>query len=112
MKNMLFTVAFAISLSASAADKAKPDPLVMCEVAGAAYGAQKDFVASLAARLVSKAGLDSRDARCGPIWREAYQIGKKTSQGNVGTQSEMEVIMRMQAFEAKVLDAIIEKVSF
>jgi hypothetical protein len=112
MKRILLTVAYVLSLPASAAETAKPDPLALCEVAGAAYGAQKELVASVASRLVTRAGLTSSDAKCGPIWREAYQIGRKTSQGNLGSQSEMQVIMRMQAFEAKVLDAVIEKISF
>lgn len=112
MKNLILTSTFAICLSASAADKVKPDPLLMCEVAGAAYGAQKELVASIAARIASRAGLNSRDSKCGPIWREAYQIGQRTSQGNVGSQSEMEVVMRMQTFEAKLLDAVIDKVGF
>ena len=110
---LIFSIMFyVVSLAASAAETAKPDPLALCEVAGAAYGAQKDLVASVASRLVMRAGLNSNDPKCGPIWRAAYQIGRKTSQGNVGSQSDMQVIMRMQTFEAKVLDAVIEHISF
>jgi len=112
VKTIFPTIVYVLSLSTSAAETAKPDPLAFCEVAGAAYGAQKELVASVASRLVTKAGLTSNDAKCGPIWREAYQIGRKISQGNLGSQSEMQVIMRMQAFEVKVLDAVIEKISF
>ena len=81
--------------------------LAYCEIAGAAFGAQKDFIGSLASRLVDKAGLSAADPQCGPIWREAYKIGLKASQGSIGSQADMDLVMRLNAFEKKVLDAMI-----
>lgn len=94
-------------MSATAAGRASNTALAYCEIAGAAFGAKKDLVGSLASRLVDKAGLSAADSQCGPIWREAYQIGLKASQGSIGTQADMDLIMRLNAFEKKVLDAMI-----
>jgi hypothetical protein len=108
LKIVLLSVLLSVSWSATAAGTTSGSSLVYCEIAGAAFGAKKDFIGSLASRLVDRAGLSSADPQCGPIWREGYQIGLKASQGTIGSQADMDLIMRLNAFEKKVLDAMIK----
>ncbi|MCY0914033.1 hypothetical protein [Massilia antarctica] len=110
MRIALVFVLLSASWPAVAAGTASESSLLYCEVAGAAFGAKKDFVGSLASRLVDRAGLSSADPQCGPIWREGYRVGLKSSQGIVDSQADMDVIMRLNAFEKKVLDGVIKTI--
>ena len=82
----------------------------LCEIAGAAYGANKSFIGSLASRLLYKDGITAADPKCGPIWREAYQVGLKASQGTISSQSDIDLIQRLQKFEENVLDSILRNI--
>jgi hypothetical protein len=114
---MKTTYKFAISLLAmailpftEAAPTKRWDHPELCEIAGAAYGANKSFIGSLASRLLYRDGITAADPKCGPIWREAYQVGLKASQGTISSQSEMDLIQRLQKFEEKVLDSILRNI--
>jgi hypothetical protein len=99
------------SVPAFAGQVLKPDTLSLCELAGSAYGAQKQFIGSLAARLLDKAGLSAADPKCGPIWREAYQVGLRANLGDIKSQADMDLMLRLYAFEATVLDAVLKGIA-
>ena len=79
-----------------------------CELAGLAFGAKKDFVGSIAARLVDKQGLNGTPA-CVAVWSDAFQKGQRLSMPG-GTQSQLDVVtwMKLQTFETRVVDAVIK----
>jgi hypothetical protein len=107
MKSVVFALVFFASNLAFA--QSSTSALAYCEIAGAAYGSGKTFVGSMAARIAENAGFDSMHPQCGPIWREAYQTAQRLATGEVKSQADWDLAMRMQAFERKVLDAIIQK---
>ena len=84
---------------------ATPD-YTYCEVTGLALGADKEFVGSVASRIVDRQGLTS-DAGCKAAWQDAYRTGKRLSAG--GQWSELDAVKwrKLQDFETKVLDSVI-----
>ena len=85
--------------------KAAPD-YTYCEITGLAFGANKDFVAAVAARIVDRQGLTG-NAACQAIWKDAYATGKRLSSG--GKWSELDTVkwQKLQDFETKIIDNII-----
>lgn len=82
-----------------------------CEIAGFAYGAKKELVASVAARIAEKSGLTPSDKACGAVWREAYQIGARMGQGFPSSEADFDSWKRMQDLEKKILDALIKQMA-
>ena len=77
-----------------------------CEITGLALGAEKEFVGSVAARIVDRQGLTG-ESGCQAVWKDAYRTGKRLSTG--GQWSELDAVKwrKLQDFEAKVLDSVI-----
>jgi len=107
----LMSMMIALSCAAAPLAPSKEDSLVYCEIAGLAYGGQRDLTGGVAARIAEKAGLTSEDPDCGAIWREAYQVGKKVGFGGAPTDAEFRKWQRLQNFEKKVFDGIIKSMA-
>ena len=84
---------------------ATPD-YTYCEITGLALGADKEFVGSVASRIVDRQGL-TREPGCQAVWQDAYRTGKRLSSG--GQWSELDAVKwrKLQDFETKVLDSVI-----
>lgn len=78
-----------------------------CELAGLAFGADKDLVGSIAARLVTRSGLMG-DATCQSIWSEGFRQGERIASGAQDTSDDIYAWERLQSFENRVLDSIID----
>ncbi|KGM54899.1 hypothetical protein N800_02235 [Lysobacter daejeonensis GH1-9] len=77
-----------------------------CEITGLALGADKEFVGSVAARIVDKQGLTG-ESGCQAVWADAYQKGKRLSAGGQWSKLDMVTWQKLQDFETKVLDSVI-----
>ena len=77
-----------------------------CEITGLALGADKEFVGSVAARIVDRQGLTG-EAGCVAVWKDSYNTGKRLASG--GKWSDLDAVkwQRLQDFENKVLDSVI-----
>ena len=84
---------------------ATPD-YTYCEITGLALGADKEFVGSVASRIVDRQGLTGEPG-CQAVWQDAYRTGKRLSAG--GQWSELDAVKwrKLQDFETKVLDSVI-----
>ena len=78
-----------------------------CEITGLALGADKEFVGSVASRIVDKQGLTG-DSGCQAVWADAYQKGKRLSAGGQWSKLDFVTWQKLQDFEAKVLDGVIK----
>lgn len=78
-----------------------------CEIAGLALGADKEFVGSVASRLVEKQGLIGTPG-CTAVWQDAFQKGKQLSAGGKWSQLDMVTWQKLQDFENQILDSIIK----
>ena len=78
-----------------------------CELTGLALGADKEFVGSVASRIVDRQGLTGEPG-CRVIWQDAYRTGQRLSAG--GQWSDLDSIKwrKLQDFETKVLDSVIQ----
>jgi hypothetical protein len=84
---------------------AEPD-YTYCEITGLALGADKEFVGSVAARIVDRQGLTG-ESGCQAVWQDAYRTGKRLSAGGQWSQLDAVKWGKLQAFETKVLDSVI-----
>jgi len=84
---------------------ATPD-YTYCEITGLALGAGKEFVGSVASRIVDRQSLTGEPG-CQAVWQDAYRTGKRLSAG--GQWSELDAVKwrKLQDFETKVLDSVI-----
>jgi hypothetical protein len=78
-----------------------------CEITGLALGADKEFVGSVASRIVAKQGLAGEHG-CQAVWADAYQKSKRLSAGGKRSQLDMVTWQKLQDFETKVLDSVIK----
>ena len=78
-----------------------------CEITGLALGADKEFVGSVAARIVDWQGLTG-EAGCQAIWKDSYATGKRLSAGGQWSDLDSVKWQRLQDFETKVLDSVID----
>lgn len=103
-----FLVIFAIlALPVDAAPVSREEAVSYCEIAGLAYGAKKDLVGSVAARVAEQAGLiPARSAECAGAWAAAVKIGQRGVLGS--TSADYQRWKKMQEFEKDVLDALIK----
>lgn len=101
MRFLTFAPLFLLSFSSVAA----PD-YTYCEITGLALGADKEFVGSVAARIVDRQGLTG-DPGCHAVWQDAYRTGRRLSAG--GQWSDLDAVKwrKLQNFETRVLDSII-----
>ena len=78
-----------------------------CEITGLALGADKEFVGSVASRIVDRQGLTGEPG-CQAIWQDAYRTAQRLSAG--GPWSDLDSIKwrKLQDFETKVLDSVIQ----
>jgi len=77
-----------------------------CEIAGLAFGSNKDFVGSVAARIVDRQGLTG-EAGCQAVWQDAYKTGQRLSAGGHWTTLDSVKWRKLQDFETRVLDSVI-----
>ena len=85
---------------------ASPD-YTYCEITGLALGANKEFVGSVAARIVDRQGLTSEPG-CKAIWKDSYNTGKRLSAGGKWSDLDWAKWQKLQDFETKVLDSVID----
>lgn len=98
----LWSVLLLIPASAFAAPDYK-----YCELAGLAFGAKKEFVGAIAARLVEKQGLQGTP-ECVAVWSDAYSKGERLSAGGEWSQLDAVTWDKLQDFEARIADAVIK----
>ena len=84
---------------------AAPD-YTYCEIAGLALGADKEFVGSVAARIVDRQGLIG-ESGCQAVWKDSYATGKRLSAGGQWSDLDSVKWQKLQDFETKVLDSVI-----
>ena len=77
-----------------------------CEITGLALGAEKEFVGSVAARILDRQGLMG-DPGCQAVWQDSYRTGKRLSTGGEWSELDRVKWQKLQDFEAKVLDSVI-----
>jgi len=102
MRILLFTSLLLLPLTAAAAPDYK-----YCEITGLALGADKEFVGSVASRIVDKQGLTGEPG-CKAVWADAYKNGKRLSAGGQWSQLDLVTWRKLQDFETKVLDSVIQ----
>ncbi len=90
-----------LSFSAIAA----PD-YTYCEITGLDLGADKEFVGSVAARIVDRQGLTGEPG-CQAVWKDSYRTGKRLSAGGQWSDLDSVKWQKLQDFEIKVLDSVI-----
>lgn len=56
-------------------------------------------MSSVAARIAEKSGLTPSEKACGSVWREAYQVGARMSQGFTSLEADFDSWKRMQDLE-------------
>ena len=84
---------------------ATPD-YTYCEITGLALAADKDFVESVASRIVDRQGLTG-ESGCQAVWQDAYRTGKRLSAGGQWSEQNALKWRKLQDFETKVLDSVI-----
>jgi hypothetical protein len=101
----------ALFLTAPLAAQAEPD-YKYCELAGLAFGAKKELIGSVAARLVSRQGLDG-ESGCVAVWSDAFSKGERLSALGLGW-SRLDVVTwgKLQSFEESVVDSIVDGMKF
>lgn len=95
-----------ILLAAGSQVQAAPD-YHYCEIAGLAFGADKEFIGSIASRIANRQGI-ILDAGCRAVWKDSFETGKRLSAG--GTWSDLDNVkwQKLAAFEAKIIDRLID----
>ena len=77
-----------------------------CEIAGLALGADKEFVGSVASRIVDRQDLVGEPG-CQAVWQDAYRTGKRLSAGGQWSDLDSVKWAKLQEFEIKVIDGVI-----
>lgn len=102
MRFLVFASLLSLPLAATCA----PD-YTYCEVTGLALGADKEFIGSVASRIVDKQGL-AGEVGCQAVWADAYAKGKRMSAGGQWSQLDIVTWQKLQDFETKVLDSVVQ----
>ncbi len=101
MRHLTIIPLFLLSFSSAASQDYS-----YCEVTGLALGANKEFVGSVAARIVDREGLTG-EPDCQAVWQDAYRTGKRLSTGGQWSDLDSVKWRKLQDFETKVLDSVI-----
>lgn len=106
MKLLLAALLMATPLPAASAPDYK-----YCEITGLAFGAGKDFIASVASRIADRQGLNGTPG-CQAVWQDAFNDGKRLSAaGGLATDIDFVKWQKLQDFEERVIDALIENLN-
>lgn len=97
---VLAPIAIAYSPAVAAVD------YTYCEIAGAAYGAEKEFIGNIASHVVFRQGL-IQDSACLAVWRDAHGAGRRVSSTKNWAKSDLTTFRKMLSFETMVLDSVI-----
>ena len=103
MKKIIITITLILLTTCSVA----AEDYKYCEITGLALGAGKEFVGAVSYRIMQRQNLVGNSA-CHAVWSDAYKIGQKFASGDMKTQQDFAALKKLQDFEVKVIDSIIE----
>lgn len=79
-----------------------------CEIAGLAFGAEKEFIGTVASRIVDRQRLLGNPG-CHAVWKDSFETGKRLSAGGPWSDLDHVKWRKLQDFETKVLDSIVDR---